>query len=95
MSSTTLPAGKPFSDNYTRHDPALIWREVPRAEWPMWANALALLAEEGDTGIGDTVERTIGPVASGAFKGWHRRTFGRPCACSERRERWNSQYPYK
>jgi hypothetical protein len=82
-----------FRNNYTHQGQALDWRPVPREEWPMWAKVLALLAQEGDKGIGSVVERTIGPVASNAFKAWHRLTFGRPCSCSERKERWDSQYP--
>lgn len=82
-----------FANNYTDRGAPLDYRPIPREQWPLWAKAMALVASPEDKGLGDTVERIIGPVASNAFKAWHKATFGKPCSCSERKDRWNSQYP--
>ncbi len=61
--------------------------------WPLWAIALAVIAKPEDKGIGDVVARMIGDENSAAFKAWHQATFGRPCGCNGRQERWNRMYP--
>ncbi len=62
-------------------------------EWPIWAKALKQFAKPEDKGIGDVVARMIGDEKSEAFKAWHLATFGKPCNCTARRERWNRLYP--
>lgn len=66
---------------------------VPRDSWPIWAKGMALLAHDGDTGLGDIIARTIGPVGGDAFKAWYQKVFNRPCGCAERQESLNAQYP--
>ncbi len=61
--------------------------------WPILLRPLRLLARSGDTGLGDIVERTIGPIGGQAFEKWYLTTFGRSCGCPERREEWNARYP--
>lgn len=68
---------------------------VPRKAWPDWAKRLADDASDEDVGIGDTVERRIGPVASKAFKTWHRAVFKKDCGCDKRKAEWNAKYPYR
>jgi hypothetical protein len=67
---------------------------VPRASWPLGVALVALLAREGDRGIGDTVARVIGPIGGDAFKAWYRRATGHDCGCGERQEALNATYPY-
>ncbi len=67
--------------------------ETVKPQWPTWAKALKKLATPEDKGIGDVVARMIGDEASAKFKAWHIATFGKPCNCTGRRERWNRQYP--
>lgn len=67
--------------------------EMPRESWPLWVKALALLAKPGDEGIGDIVERTVGPFGGEAFKKFYEKTFGRSCGCSERAASWNAMWP--
>ncbi len=62
-------------------------------EWPFWAKALKQLSTPQDKGIGDVVARIIGAETSEKFKAWHLVTFGRPCGCDGRQERWNRMYP--
>ncbi len=62
-------------------------------EWPLWAKAFKALAKPEDKGVGDVVARLIGDEKNEAFKAWHLATFGRPCNCTARRERWNRLYP--
>ncbi len=64
-----------------------------KPELPMWAKALKQLATPEDKGIGDVVARLIGEENSAKFKAWHLATFGRPCDCPGRQQRWNRQYP--
>lgn len=66
---------------------------LPQSDWPIWAKALCKLAHPEDKGIGDVVARIIGDEKSEAFKAWHVATFGRPCNCNARRNRWNFTYP--
>ncbi len=66
---------------------------VPQKDWPIWAKALKATANPEDKGIGDVVARKIGDEKSEAFKAWHLATFGKPCNCTARRERWNRLYP--
>ena len=67
---------------------------VPVAKWPEWAKAIALGRQPQDQGVGDTVARVIGPVASGAFKTWYFALFRRHCGCEQRQREWNARYPY-
>ncbi len=60
--------------------------------WPIWAKALRWFATPADKGIGDLVARKIGDEKSEAFKAWHLATFGKPCNCTARLERWNRLY---
>jgi len=65
-----------------------------RDRWPLWALAIALLKQDGEIGVGDTLERIIGPANSAAFKAWHMATFKKSCGCSERKAVWNQRYKY-
>jgi hypothetical protein len=67
---------------------------VPRDKWPLWAKGVALARGGQDKGVGDTVERAVGPVGGEAFKQWYLNTFGKPCGCDGRKESWNTLYPY-
>lgn len=67
---------------------------VPRARWPKLAKAAALLANGTDAGVGDTVERVVGPVGGDAYKAWYLIVTGQPCGCGERKEALNRRYPY-
>jgi hypothetical protein len=66
---------------------------TPPDLWPVWARALKQFSTPDDKGIGDVVARMIGDENSMKFKAWHLATFGRPCGCVGRQERWNKQYP--
>ena len=66
---------------------------IPRAEWPMWAKGLAVLAKPEDKGIGDTVER-LAKVAGAKSLVEFAKDKGLPdCGCADRKARWNQQYP--
>lgn len=66
----------------------------PRDHWPLWARTLAAMQGEGDKGVGDTIERVMGPKTSESFKGWYKRTFNRNCGCDGRKEDWNNRFKY-
>ncbi len=66
---------------------------IPREKWPMWARTMALLSRSGDTGLGDIIARTIGPIGGDAYKSWYQAIFHRPCGCTERQETLNAHYP--
>lgn len=65
----------------------------PPIPWPLPLQPLKLLAIPSDTGLGDIVERIVGPIGGDAFKAWHLRIFGKPCGCQQRKEAWNQMYP--
>ena len=47
--------------------------------WPLVLLPLKLLAQPGDKGLGDIVDRTVGPLGGEAFKAWYLRVFGESC----------------
>jgi hypothetical protein len=63
-------------------------------KWPKKFKAFKWVRKAEDEGVGDTVERLIGPGNSAAFKAWHKRLFGRECGCETRKRLWNAQYPW-
>jgi hypothetical protein len=63
--------------------------------WPVALRPLKLRAVSGDTGAGDIIERTIGPLGGNAFKAWYKIIFGRECGCNTRKQHWNNRYPLK
>jgi len=71
------------------------YRPVPRDEWPLWARALSLVKADGDSGVGDTIARTVGPIGGDKFKEWHRKVFDKECDCTKRQARFNAQFPYQ
>ncbi len=62
-------------------------------DWPLLLRPMKLLAQPSDTGLGDIVERTIGPVGGDAYKLWYKATFGKPCGCTKRKDNLNERYP--
>ena len=70
-------------------------KPLPREEWPLWAFALALLSNPEDRGLGDVIERTIGPIGGDKFKIWHEKIFRKKCGCEARKDKWNLRWPLK
>ena len=66
---------------------------VPVKDWPILLRPMKLLAQPRDTGLGDIVERVIGPVGGDAYKIWYKATFGRTCGCTKRKDNLNERYP--
>lgn len=78
------------------HDDAVIKaKAIPYDQWPM---VLRLLVGAGrkpsDAGLGDMVERLIGPIGGDKFKEWHRKIFGKDCGCGKRKETLNQLYSF-
>lgn len=71
------------------------WHDDAQPEpWPVWARLIARRRANGEKGVGDTVERIIGPAVSDAFKVWHYAIFKRDCKCEQRKAQWNARFPY-
>lgn len=66
---------------------------MPRDKWPGWADGVALLRAGEDRGVGDTVERWASRFGGTQFK-IMAKAVGLPCRCAERRDLWNTLYPY-
>ena len=66
---------------------------VPKRSWPLILLPMKLLAKPEDKGLGDIVERTIGPVGGNAYKIWYKATFGKECGCTKRKDNLNLRYP--
>ena len=60
---------------------------------PAWAKALSLLKADGEVGLGDTIERIVGPIGGEAFKKWAK-SKGFSCGCSQRKRHLNKRFPY-
>jgi hypothetical protein len=55
---------------------------------------MKLLRRKEDVGLGDIVERVIGPLGGKAFQEWHVKIFGTVCGgCDIRKENWNQRFP--
>lgn len=76
-------------------DKALSVSAIPYFCWPLWAKSIGNFRRQGETGIGDTVARIIGPENSEKFKTWYEMEFGKPCGCKGRQQRLNDMYPYQ
>ena len=65
----------------------------PRA-WPQWALDLEAQSVAGETGVGDTAERILGPLGGDGFKAFFKATTGKDCGCTVRKEGLNREFPY-
>lgn len=68
-------------------------KEKTSKDWPVLLRPMKLLAQPQDKGLGDIVERTIGPVGGDAYKLWYKVTFGKTCGCTKRKDNLNERYP--
>jgi hypothetical protein len=69
-------------------------QSAPYDQWPMWAKALKQLSRHEDKGLGDVVERVVGPVGGDAYKLWYKTTFGEDCVgCNKRKGNLNVRFP--
>lgn len=82
------PYRNPFTD-----PPSYAQRGLKGPNWPPLLVPLKLLAKETDRGLGDIVERVIGPVGGDLYKKWYEKIFGKPCGCQERQESLNADFP--
>lgn len=63
-------------------------------EWPLILRPMKLLAKSTDRGLGDIIERTIGPIGGEAYKQWYEKIFGKPCKkCDKRQNNLNIRFP--
>ncbi len=62
--------------------------------WPLWALALRVLRKDGEHGLGDTIERVIGPETSKRFQELYEWAFGQSCGCKNRKAKFNTIYRY-
>lgn len=63
------------------------------APWPLLLQPLKLLAQPGDKGLGDIVDRVIGPAGGDAYKAWYEKIFKTSCGCKKRQDNLNGRYP--
>jgi hypothetical protein len=66
---------------------------IPFERWPAHYKALAKFAKPGDIGIGNVVERVIGPLGGTLFKIWYKQITGKSCGCGARKQMLNERYP--
>ncbi len=91
----TIPCfedGRVYRNRFT-DAPTYAQRGKKSPDWGFMLNPLKLLAKEGDRGMGDIIERTIGPVGGEAYRRWWVKIFGKPCGCKERQESLNIEFP--
>jgi hypothetical protein len=73
--------------------PTMVNQAIPYERWPLAFKALAKLATAEDQGIGDVIERMVGPIGGSAFKAWHKLATGHDCGCGARKQILNARYP--
>lgn len=82
----------PYRNTFT-DPPSYAERGMKTPTWPMILLPLRLMAKSGDRGLGDIVERVVGPIGGDLYKTWYRKIFGKSCGCQERKENLNADYP--
>jgi hypothetical protein len=71
-------------------------QEIPHEEWPLAIRLfISASRKPSDTGLGDIVERIIGPIGGEEFKRWYKTIFGKDCGCGQRKQWLNGRYPLK
>lgn len=66
---------------------------LPFDQWPLAFQKLASLAQPGDIGLGDIVERQIRALGGDYFKKLWKRATGKDCGCDQRKQYLNDRYP--
>jgi hypothetical protein len=66
---------------------------IPFQQWPLAFRLLAKAAKTEDKGLGDIIDRVVGPVGGVKFKLWFKRIIGHDCGCGARKQRLNAVYP--
>ena len=84
-----------WTDFYMAGGEHEVHASMPYNSWPLWAKSLAGLRTPEDRGVGDTVERIIGPDNGEKLKAWYFKTFKRLCGCDGRKSEFNIKYNYK
>jgi len=69
--------------SFFNHEP------IAKGKWPTWAEELKSRRLPGESGIGDTAARIVGPAGGDAFKKVMKR-----CGCGARQETLNKEFPY-
>ena len=68
---------------------------IPYNEWSLPLKLLSRLnARKEDRGMGDLIERVVGPIGGDVFKAWWRNLTGSDCGCGHRKEWLNERYPF-
>jgi hypothetical protein len=70
-----------------------ISKAILHEQWPLAFQLLAKAAKPQDKGLGDIIERVVGPIGGLKFKLWFKRITGRDCGCGARMEKLNALYP--
>jgi hypothetical protein len=66
---------------------------IPFGQWPIPFRFLATKAKPEETGLGDVIERLVGPIGGNTFKIWYKRITGKNCGCGQRKQKLNELYP--
>lgn len=66
---------------------------VPRDQWPLAVRGVAKMAQEGDQGVGDTLQRLLAHVGGEQYKRMMKR-IGIDCGCAASQAHLNALYPY-
>jgi hypothetical protein len=64
-------------------------------QWPPAFQLLAKAAKPEDKGLGDIIDRVVGPVGGVKFKLWFKHITRRDCGCSARKQKLNELYPLR
>lgn len=67
---------------------------MPMEEWPMWAKLLARHRHDGETGLGDTLERLFAKLGADKLAKIYERYVGKPCGCRDRKQWLNQRFGY-
>jgi len=67
----------------------------PVTQWPFTVRAIAMLKNDQDLGVGDTIARHLERFGSDGFKRLYKKITGIDCGCPQRQAILNSMFPYQ
>ena len=67
---------------------------VHPAPWPIWATLISKRRQDGETGVGDTIQRLFSYLGADKLAHIFEHYTGKSCGCTNRQILLNQKYPY-
>lgn len=64
------------------------------SQTPLWIKIASTQKQDGEIGVGDTIERIIKTTGLDSVAKGYEKVTGKSCGCSDRKKWLNTKYPY-